>query len=248
MLSRWFQFFLAVTTLATAPAALAAPPEDAPLVYGGRLVDESGRPVTGIFPLTFSIYPRAGVQRASWTDSNFVAVDNGVYAVELGKNKPLPKRLDLDKAEIGITVTGRKGDIVREPLRKAAAPADGPVVDVKPVGDPSTGVRPSAANQQTYADVAGYAYEAERARVADRVGSMTEADLKALAKNNAKEAAPAGGAKARVGSTKQFTESAGGPEGRPYSITCPPGYVVVGIRGGAGALVDSISLVCSPLE
>lgn len=246
MLSRWFQMFLVLTTLATAPA-VAAPPEAAPLVYGGRLVDESGRPVTGIFPLTFSIYARAGIKRASWTDSTFVAVDNGVYAVELGKNKPLPKRLDLDKAEIGIAVTGRKGDIVREPLNKAAAPADGPVVDVKPVGGPSTGVRPSAANQQTYADVAGYAYEAERARVADRVGSMTEADLKALAKSSAKDAAPAGG-KARIGATKQFTESAGGPEGRPYSITCPPGYVVVGIRGGAGALVDSVSLICSPLE
>lgn len=238
----------AITLFIAADTAQAAPPEvSGPLVYGGRLVDGSGRPVTGVFPLTFSIYTGANTKRALWTDSVFVAVDNGVYAIELGRTKALPKSLNLKKAEIGIALTGRKGDIVREPMEKAAAVTDARVIEVKPVGGATTGVKPSAANQQSYADVAGYAYESERAKVADRIGGLSETDLRDLAKSAAtatQNTAP----RVKIGNEKRFMESAGGSEGTPYAITCPAGYVVVGIRGGAGALVDSVSVICSPLE
>jgi hypothetical protein len=235
-----------LTALASAHAA--PPPAGSVVVYGGRLVDANGRPVTGIFPLTFNLYGDAKTKRPAWSDSAFVAVDNGIYAVELGRKKALPAKLDLAKAEIGIAMTGKKKEIVREALEGTpAVTPDAPVV-LNPTPVAGGGVKPSAGSQQTYADLAGYAYEAERARVADRIGGMTETDLRELAKSAAGAGAAPTAAKVRIGDEKRFTESAGGSDGRPYSISCPPGFVVTGIRGGAGALVDSVALICSPLE
>lgn len=229
--------------------AAAAPPATSPVVvYGGRLVDSNGRPVTGVFPLTFNIYGDAKAKRPAWSDSAFVAVDNGIYAVELGRAKALPKKLDLNKVEIGVALSGQKKEILREALGGGAAVVPNAPVVLESAPVVSAGVKPSAGSQQTYADLAGYAYEAERARVADRIGGLSETDLRELAKSAASQTPPASASKVKIGAEKRFTESAGGTDGRPYSISCPPGFVVTGIKGGAGALIDSVSLICSPLD
>ncbi len=244
--------------LAAAPAGAPAGANDRPgappavatqrVVYGGRLVDPEGRPISGIFPLTFSLYTAPGAKRAAWQEAIHVAVDNGVYAVELGRTRPLPKRLAVDKAEIGVALAGKRRELVREPLgpRATIPPADPAAPVIVTLEVPNVGARPGKGGQ-SYADLAGMAYEAERSKVAERVGGLGEAEIRELARS-ATPATSAASAKARVGADKRTTERAGGAEGRAYNLSCPAGYIVTGITGGAGALVDSISLVCSPLE
>jgi hypothetical protein len=242
----------AILVLATssAPAAAEEQPDAATsrLVYGGRLVDAEGRPISGIYPLTFQLYTTPGAKRASWQESLHVAVDNGVYAVELGLSRPLPKRLAIDKAEIGVALTGKRRELVREPLapRATIPPPDPKAPVIVTLEVPNVGARPGKGGQ-SYADLAGMAYESERAKVAERVGGLGEAEIRELARSAA-PSGPATAGKARIGSERRTTERAGGAEGRPYNLSCPAGYVVTGITGGAGALVDSVSLVCSPLE
>jgi hypothetical protein len=232
----------------SAPGGAARAPSgpDARLVYGGRLVDGEGRPVSGIFPLTFHLYAARGARKSSWKTSLHVAVDNGVYAVELGRDKPLPKGLAVEKAEIGVALTGQRRELVREALgpKATAVPAERVEPIVITVESPMVGARPGAGGK-SYADLSGMAYEAERAKVAERVGGLGEAEIRELARAATPSSAPS---RARIGAEKRTTDRAGGADGRPYSLTCPAGYVVTGISGGAGALVDSISLICSPLE
>jgi hypothetical protein len=53
-----------------------------------------------------------------------------------------------------------------------------------------------------------------------------------------------------VGDTAHFTSVAGGGEGTPFRINCPPGFVVTGLKGKAVATggIQELQLVCSPLE
>src|SRR5262245_35908403 len=103
----------ALATSAAGGTALAAEPPPQRAVYGGKLEDAQARPLGGIYPLTFAFYRTAKGGRAVWTEAHFVAVDNGVYAVELGAEKPFPKTLDLARAWVSVSVTGGK-EIVRE--------------------------------------------------------------------------------------------------------------------------------------
>ena len=54
--------------------------------------------------------------------------------------------------------------------------------------------------------------------------------------------------KVRISSSKRYTGSAGGEGGVTYELKCPKGHVVTGVRGGSGIYLDSIQLICSPLE
>lgn len=91
-----------------------------------------------------------------------------------------------------------------------------------------------------YAETAGLAYEAEHAKVADRVGDWSQAELEDHLKNVS--------GKVRISSSKRYTGSAGGEGGVTYELKCPKGHVVTGVRGGSGIYLDSIQLICSPLE
>jgi len=245
-----FVVLMAVLAGTLAPQAQAAGPR---LVYGGKLQDPQGRPIGGIYPLTFNFYRAEKGGRAVWSEQHFVAVDNGVYAVELGSQKPLPKGLDVDKAWLGVAVTGG-AEIVRErfsslgakpddaaaPPAAPAAPAT-PATPATPTPAGNVGV-PPAKSTQSYAELAGFAYEAERAKTADAIGGMSAQEIKNLAKTAGTPGKP------KVGATKRYSEQAGGTGGTPYTLQCPPGYVVTGIKGGAAAYVDSLMLICSPLE
>lgn len=228
-------------TLADARAA----DPSARIVYGGKVEDAQGRPIGGIYPLTFSFYRTAKGGKALWSESHFVAVDNGVYAVELGRDKAFPKTLDFDKSFMSVSITGGK-EIVREKFVSdpslLPAPADTPAP--KPI-EPQVGAPPQPA-KGTYADLAGFAYEAEKAKSADAIGGMTVADIKTLVKQA--ETPRETVTKVRIGDAKRYTEQVGGSGGRPYTLECPPGFVVTGIRGQAAGYVDQIALICSPLE
>lgn len=238
----------------TAGAAAAEP--DQRVIYGGRLQDAQGRPIGGVFPLTFNFYNASKGGRATWTETHFVAVDNGVYAVELGSKRPLPKNVKLDKVWLGVAVTGG-AEIVREQLAGASAatapePAPSPTSPTSPTSPatpqpsptPPTSVVgvPPAKSSGSYAELAGFAYEAERAKSADAIGGMSAQEIKNLLKTAGTPAKP------KLGATKRYSEQAGGSGGNPYTLQCPPGYVVTGVKGGAAAYMDSLVLICSPLE
>jgi hypothetical protein len=40
----------------------------------------------------------------------------------------------------------------------------------------------------------------------------------------------------------------GGKGGQRYERKCPDGFVMTGIRGGAGALMDSVEIICTQLK
>jgi len=253
-MSRFFMVFATLVTLlgATVPDALAADPTSR-VVYGGRLEDAQGRPVGGIYPLTFSFYRTEKGGRAMWSEAHFVAVDNGLYGVELGREKPFPRTLDLTRAFISVSVNGK--EIVRDRFAPEAAAAPEPAAPaqpkaepaVAPAADPAIGAPPQAA-KGTYADLAGFAYEAEKAKTADSVGGLTAVDLRNLIKQSTAAETPKETQKVRIGEAQRFTEQVGGLGGQPFTLQCPPGHVVTGIRGQAAGYVDQIALICSPLE
>lgn len=243
---RFFMIFAALASLvgAAAPDAAAADPTSR-VVYGGRLEDAQGRPIGGIFPLTFSFYRTEKGGRALWSEAHFVAVDNGVYAVELGRDKPLPRTLDLTRAFISVSVNGK--EVVRDRFTPEAAPAAPELAPApQPKTDPAVGAPPQVA-KGTYADQAGFAYEAEKAKTAESVGGLTAVDLRNLIKQSTSDTSK-DTHKVRVGESKRFTEQVGGMGGQPFTLQCPPGHVVTGIRGQAAGYVDQIALICSPLE
>ncbi|MFQ5608152.1 MAG: hypothetical protein ACE5GA_09415, partial [Candidatus Zixiibacteriota bacterium] len=74
--------------------------------YRGRLVDDSGAPLTGSYSITFNLYtqPLGGV--AVWTETHTgVAVSDGLFTVGLGTLTPLAGiEVPGDEFWIGITV------------------------------------------------------------------------------------------------------------------------------------------------
>lgn len=234
MKNTFVYFMLLSIGSASADAGIPARSGQVPVAtveYQGKVVDEDNRPVSGIFPMTFKIYERLKSKKAIWSETFWVAVDRGIYKVTLGKKKPLPKRDDLDKLVLAVEIKG-VGEVVREPF-----PASG--FQLRPLEQ--------TANKQgsvKYAESAGYAVEAGHAKNADRLQNLTVDDLiRKLVEEGF------GGMKVQVGKTKKFGNRVGGPGGTAeYNENCPKGYVMTGIKGAAGAYIDSIQIICSPLE
>lgn len=203
--------------------------------YKGRVVDDSGKPVSGIYPMTFRLHAGVTTRKAVWSESWWVAVDNGVYRVLLGEKNPLPARSDLSKMVLSVEIPG-VGEVVREPFAAQPSGSAGPALHT---------VTPPAKGGVRYADNAGFAVEAEHAKNADRLQNLTVEEL------TRKILEEGGGARSgvRVGKTRKYGNRIGGPGGTAeYNEVCPPGTVMVGIRGGAGIYIDSIQIVCAPLE
>lgn len=227
--------FAASVVLST--AALGGPkgPMLKMVTYKGRMVDEAGKPVSGIFPLTFKLFKGVKSKKAIWTESMWVAVDRGIYTVQLGEEKNLPDREDLTKLVLGVEIKGI-GEVTREPFL-----SQGPI---GPVSRPAPADSPKSGGSAKFADTAGYAVEAEHAKNADRIQNLSIDDItrKVIEEGG-------GGGKVRIGKTRRYGARVGGSGGTSeYNETCPRGYVMTGIRGGAGIYLDSIQIVCSPIE
>ena len=71
---------VAAALLLAAPASAqpAASQKGQVAAYKGKMVDEAGKPVSGIFPMTFRLYPGLKARKASWSETAWVAVDRGV--------------------------------------------------------------------------------------------------------------------------------------------------------------------------
>ena len=165
-----------------------------------------------------------------------MGVDGGRYTVRLGARKALPKNLKPEKMFVGVSLVG-VGEILREPLLEPAPVVPAAAAASAP-GPRDVVVSAKTTRNSDIADRAMHAYEADHASNADRIGNLTVTDLKAMF-------APG---KVKTGSRTKETDSAGGPGGKLYALECPRGYVVTGVQGGSGKYLDSISLICSPLE
>lgn len=201
--------------------------------YKGRMVDEAGKPVSGIFPLTFKLYKSEKKGAPIWSEFQWVAVDRGVYVVRLGEKKALPKQ-DTSEMFIGVEVKG-VGEIARERVSPKAE---------------HIGLGPAKRDQSSvkYADSAGFAVQAEHAKNSDRIQNLTIEDL---IRKVLEEIGQGGGlgSKPKVGQPKHYGQRIGGPGGLgEYNEVCPKGQVMVGVRGGAGIYIDSIQIICAPIE
>lgn len=106
--------------------------------------------------------------------------------------------------------------------------------------------------EASFAEVAEYAQRAKVAENAEKVGGKTveelEAEIEKLRELIAELRTNQKGAQVTIGDDSTVLPRVGGTGGSAYLRECPPGYVVTGIRGSAGALIDGLQLICSPLR
>jgi hypothetical protein len=121
-------------------------------------------------------------------------------------------------------------------------------------GGPSAGPsgKAAAGGAAKYADTAGYAVEADHAKNSDRLSNLTLDEVVKRAADEAGGGSGGGGAaggKLRIGASKRYGGRIGGSGGTAeYNESCPKGFVMTGIRGGFGNMIDSVQIICSPLE
>ena len=233
-LPRLVVFLSLVATLSArsgvATAAEKAADKRTVLQFESTLKDEDQKPVSGILPMLFELRKAKG-GKAFWKEKHWIAVDNGKYALQLGRTAPLPKGLDTSSTIIAVSIVGA-GEVLSEPL-------SGKPLEV-PGGSAGGG---DGKRLVQYAEKAGFAYEAERAGSADRIGEYT---AKLLAETL--EALDKRKVKIKISKNHINLSSVGGAGGTPFEMVCPPGLVMVGLRGGAGIYIDNMQAVCAPLE
>lgn len=230
---------LALAATLVAPASGATKKKAQTVTYVGQLQDEARNAIGGVYPLQFALYGPGASTKPVWTDTSWVAVDKGVYTVELGAKKALPSKLRPEDLTISVSLSGGP-ELVREPLAGVMAPdvQDGdPAMATPQAGGHPPETSPRAKGVVEYADRAGYAFEAEHASTADKLENMSLEELRKVLVT-----------KPSLGKTKKYTAQIGGQGGYEYTELCPEGYVVVGMTGAAGKFIDSMRLVCAPLE
>jgi len=200
------------------------------VAHSGRMVDEAEKPMGGIFPMAFKLHPDGKSRKVIWSETHWVAVDLGTYTVRLGGKKVLPVQDVLDKAWLSVEVRG-VGNVSREPW--ATQPAE-------PNAKADTATKSPGKADAKFAETSGYATEANHAKNADKLQDMTVADI--IRKTGQETTG------VKVGTVKRPGTKVGGPGGRPFEETCPKGYVMTGIKGATATYLDSIQIICSPLE
>lgn len=214
------------------------------LYYRGTMVGEDGKAVSGIFPMTFSLYKTKKSKRAIWSEPLWVAVDEGGYIVKLGEHNRLPSGR-VDKFFIGIKVRGM-GEVLREAFHPTVV-SQTPDSGIKLPQVPSAGVKTvKSGGTVSYADTAGFATEAGHAKSADTIGGLTLDEIM----QKLGSAQQAGGqGNVRIGTARKYGSRVGGNGGTTeYNEQCPDGYVMIGLRGAYGLYLDSTQIVCAPIQ
>lgn len=227
--------------------------------YTGRLQDEDGKPISGVFHLAFKLYDGEHAAQAEWSAQRYVAVVDGDYTVPLGDQRPLDRPTISGKTWIGVELVG-EGELLRDPFEVGSAAAEqgddkGSSLEISQ--ETKNLLDKARTNKQiAFADVAERAVTADVAKRAEKVGDLTAEELEKkaqlaldrLGEHIADPDAHAATGGIRLGNDRRVMPKTGGDGGSPYQINCPPGYVVTGIKGGAGKMVDSVTVVCQKLR
>jgi hypothetical protein len=210
--------------------------------YQGELIDGDSRPLSGVFPLRFGFFEGEAAETPLWSEVHYVSVADGVYDVRLGRLRPIPEDLDGRRLFVGVSVEGF-GELTRVARTIELSPP------------PPTREEVIAALTLSFAELADRAVYCDEARVANDCGMLGGKRLEEIDRFDEllEQIITLRGevdAATRVTTSSRTVtlERIGGAGGNPYARSCPPGHIVVGIRGGAGDLIDSIELVCAPLQ
>lgn len=227
--------------------------------YTGRLQDQSGSPISGVFHFEFNLYSDSKSAEPLWTETRYVAVVDGSYTIPLGQNVKLQREHIAGPRWIGVELVG-EGEILRDKLSIKETSPDDEADGEGAVSDKTKRWLDRAANNSdmTFAEVAKravFADRADRAESAQKVGSLTADEIERLSNLSMERlgehiADPeAHGATGRtLGDETRVLDQVGGSGGASYRTECPPGFVVTGIKGGAGDMLDSIALICRRLQ
>lgn len=210
--------------------------------YTGELIDAQMSPISGVFAMTFTIYRDQASAEAVWSEVHYASVAEGRYRVTLGTINPMPRELGGQRVFMAVSL-GSTGEITRHPL------------DIAFVEEPLPREAIVAQMRISYADLAERAIIAQEAQSADdcvTINGRTIDEIdrydELLTEMSTLREEVSRAARPQVSARTTTLERVGGTGGNPYTRTCPPGHVVVGMRGGAGALIDSIEIICAPLE
>ncbi len=251
-----------LSALLVAPGAVAQDEEAPPfrVEYSGEVVaegvGEGMTPLSGIFTLTFKLYPERESTDHDWLETHYLSVLEGEYTVVLGSEVALEDGWRNEQRFLGVEYAGT--EIVRVPVTLVPfVPPTPPPTPATPDGGLATTPPPANLTEVTFAQLADralIAQEAERAQEADSVQGRTWEDIESALDRSAEQLAQhaadpnAHGQRRITLGSQTVLEAVGGDGGVRYTRMCPGGYVMVGIRGGAGGFVDSIEPVCAQLE
>lgn len=99
---------VASAKLAAAPMSLAA--STSSITYQGRLANNAGTPLTGVYDIVFRLYPSVTGGTTLWTEAwsgaNGVQVSDGLFSVVLGSLTPIPQTVVTGNSNLflGLTV------------------------------------------------------------------------------------------------------------------------------------------------
>jgi len=231
---------------AAAPTPATVDPSRAPKSYiqsryTGELADEELKPISGIFNITFKLYPDISAPQEVWTESVFVTIVEGRYDVALGRVSPIGANLDGRQFFLSATINEEPGERIPFAVRAATTRDDSPSGPIF--------------RGKSFADVADRALVATRAATADNCSTLggktaEEIDQSKELNKRVSELREALREKSsiKLGGQQQVLERVGGAGGNSYQRQCPPGFVVTGFRGGQGQFLDSIEIVCNAIE
>jgi hypothetical protein len=111
-------FTLLLLAGATSPAVYAQVPMK--MNYQGYLTNSGGEPVSGNVSMTFSLYTDSSGGVAVWSETQSVAVTDGIYSVVLGKNTPLDPSQFIDPRYLGVKVGADSEMIPRQQFTATA--------------------------------------------------------------------------------------------------------------------------------
>jgi hypothetical protein len=208
--------------------------------YAGELVDADRRPLSGVYPLVFSLHDASGERL--WHETRYVTVVEGIYDLRLGADTRIPAELRGEALELRIAVDG-VGEVMRHPIEVHAWSPPPPTLTQAQV---QRLVQVELAARALLAERAGRAHSGRRlsGTTLDRIDQSANLAerIDELRVTFERERG------AQVGTEVVVVDRVGGATGRPYARTCPSGWVVTGARGGSGRMVDGFQLICSRLE
>lgn len=232
---------VASTSSAQQPAQQAVQ-EQPPLriLYAGELIDAERMPVSGVFRFVFQLTAEDAAAPA-WSETHYVTITEGQFSLILGTTTAIPVALENTRSTLRIGLTS--GDEISRHALTVTRYLPPP-----PPGEPTF-------ERVTFADLAARAIVADTARYArdgERLSGETvdefsrHEEIQGRIEELRERLRTDGGA--QIGTDYVYTGRFGGPNGNPYEYICPSGFVITGIRGGSGRVIDGLVPTCTQIR